>query len=182
MPTSAKARSAGLLDAHEGPGLTDVLAGRASFGQAVQEVTVHGTENGNGDGAGRHVGVATAGRRPCRPTASLAMVPAGAHTGNLAAELASGGMRQTLGTASALYDRVIIDSSPLLAAADVLPLLSRSRRRPPGHPPRGQHHGTRQSACWPSSSALPNINIVGVVVNGIPSRIYRTRAYGYYYG
>ena len=43
-----KATLGGLLDAQEGPGLTDILAGRASFGQTVQEVTVPRSENGNG--------------------------------------------------------------------------------------------------------------------------------------
>ena len=111
----------------------------------------------------------------------LAMVPAGRHHGNLAAALASGGMRQALTTATNAYDTVIIDSSPLLAAADVLPLLS-------------EVDGvlvvarlgvsTRDSAkrLMSELERIPNINIVGVVVNGIPPRIYRTRAYGYYYG
>ena len=50
----------------------------------------------------------------------MAMVPAGAHSANLAAALASEGMRQTLKTASDIYDRVIIDSAAV----------ARHRRRP----------------------------------------------------
>lgn len=168
----------GLLEAHQGPGLTDVLAGRASFGEAVQEVTVNASTNGNG--TGRHVGVAPAGVGEVTQ-GTLAMVPSGAHTANLAAELASTGLSEAVGTASQLYDRVILDSSPLLAAADVLPLLSQVD---------GVLLVTRLGVSTRDSAKrmiaelrrVPGINIVGVVVNGIPSRIYRTRAYGYYYG
>ena len=169
-----------LFDAHEGPGLTDILAGRASFGQAVQEVTVPVAQNGNGaagalapSGGGRHVGAPARG--------DLAMVPAGGHHGNLAATLASGGLCQTLQAATDVYDRVLIDSSPILAAADVLPLLSEVD---------GVLIVTRVGVSTRDSAKrmlselkrIPNINIVGVVVNGIPPRTYRTRAYGYYYG
>ena len=176
-----KATLGGLLDAHEGPGLTDILAGRASFGQAVQEVKVPTSQNGNGaDGA---LAVpASRTRRVGQPVhGELAVVPAGARHGNLAATLVSGGMRQTLQAATDIYDRVLIDSSPILAAADVLPLLSEVD---------GVLVVTRVGVSTRDSAQrmltelkrIPNINIVGVVVNGIPPRTYRTRAYGYYYG
>lgn len=176
-----KATLGGLLDAQEGPGLTDILAGRASFGQAVQEVIVPPTENGN-NGAGTIFAGAQGGTAaPGKTHGDLAMVPAGPHTASLAAELASGGMQQTLRTATDIYDRVLIDSSPLLATADVLPLLSEvdgvlivTRLG----------ESTRDSArrLMAELRRVPNINLIGVVVNGIPSRLYRTRAYGYYYG
>ena len=90
-------------------------------------------------------------------------------------------MRATLKTATEIYDRVLIDSSPLLAAADVLPLLSEVD---------GVLIVTRLGLSTRDSarrmlrqlSRMPSINVVGVVVNGIPSRVHRTRAYGNYYG
>jgi Mrp family chromosome partitioning ATPase/capsular polysaccharide biosynthesis protein len=175
-----KATLGNLLDAQEGPGLTDVLAGRVSFGQAVQGVQVPPTSNGNGAQPGeqpaaqqRYVGGAGQG--------DLAVVPAGAHHGDLAATLTSGGMQGALQTATEIYDRVLIESSPVLASADVLPLLSQvdgvvivTR----------VGNSTRDSAerMLKELRRVPGINIIGVVANGIPRRIYRTRAYGYYYG
>jgi Mrp family chromosome partitioning ATPase/capsular polysaccharide biosynthesis protein len=173
-----KATLGGLLNAHEGPGLTDILAGRATFGQAVQEVPAPISENGNGS-APTHP-VASPVANDTRP-ADLAMVPAGAMRGSLTAELTRGRMQQTLQTAAELYDRVIVDSSPVLATADVLPLLSEVD---------GVIVVTRLGVSTRDSARrllkelkrVPNINLVGVVVNGIPQRLYRTRAYGYYYG
>lgn len=175
-----KATLGGLLHAHEGPGLTDILAGRASFGQAVQEVAVLPDQNGNG--TARTMAGAMQDVPPTVPTqGELAIVPAGPHSASLAASLTSGGMQQTLKAAVSTYDRVLIDSSPLLAAADVLPLLSEVD---------GVLLVTRLGVTSRDSAKrlvaelrrVSNINVIGVVVNGIPSRIYRTRAYGYYYG
>jgi Mrp family chromosome partitioning ATPase len=178
-----KATLGGLLQAREGPGLTDILSGRASFGQAVQEIAMS-TPSENGNGA--HPGVASTQADPAlgadtMERGELAMVPAGAHRGDLAATLASGAVGQTLSTAAEIYDRVLIDSSPLLAAADVLPLLSEVD---------GVLLVTRLGVTTRDSARrllselrrIPNVHIVGVVVNGIPPRIYKSRAYGYYYG
>lgn len=175
-----KATLGGLFNAHEGPGLTDILAGRATFGQAVQEVSVPAAENGNGSAPAQPMTEA-APVNAYKGSGDLAMVPAGAMHGSLAAELTHGRMQQTLQQASELYDRVIVDSSPVLATADVLPLLS-------------EVDGvvvvtrlgvsTRESAkrLLKELERVPDINLLGVVVNGIPQRLYRTRAYGYYYG
>jgi succinoglycan biosynthesis transport protein ExoP len=184
-----KATLGALLAAQEGPGFTDILAGRVSFGQAIQPVPVPVLANGNGNGASGENGAAhepnpewarRVGGLPSEK-GDLAMVPAGLHTENIATALASGQLEETLKTASETYDTVIIDSSPLLAAADVLPLLSAadgvllvSRLGV----------STRDSAqrLLKELQRVSNINLVGVVVNGIPPRTYRTRAYGYYYG
>jgi Mrp family chromosome partitioning ATPase/capsular polysaccharide biosynthesis protein len=176
-----KATLGKLLAAEEGPGLTDILAGRASFGQAIQEVTVPKPDlDGNG---ARTDFVAVPGQMVPRQGShgDLAVVPAGVQHGDLAAALASGGMRQALSSATDVYDRVLIDSSPLLAAADVLPLLSEVD---------GVILVTRLGVSTRDSAKrllnefkrIPNINVLGVVVNGIPPRIHRTRAYGYYLG
>lgn len=176
-----KATMGGLLAAQEGPGLTDILAGQATFGQAIQEVPVPTLQNGNGH-ADEYV-VASPARVGVREVGpgELAMVPAGLHMGGLAPVLSSGQLGNTLRTAADTFDTVIIDSSPLLAAADVLPLLSEAD---------GVILVTRLGVSTRDSAQrllselrrVPNIHLVGVVVNGIPPRTYRTRAYGYYYG
>ncbi len=177
-----KATLGGLLNAQEGPGLTDILAGRATFGQAVQEVTVPRGENGNGAG-GAHIAIrwwrcpgaarVMAISRWCRP------VP---HHGNLAATLASGGMRQTLNSATDIYDRVSDRLLALPGCGRCPAAALRGRRRAPGDPSRREHAGFGEAAAERAQARLRTFNVLGVVVNGIPPRTYRTRAYGYYYG
>lgn len=167
-----KATMGGLLAAHEGLGLSDILSGRASFGDAVQEVAVQVGSNGNGS-------------RPVPAGApslggELAMVPAGEHHGNLAMALSSEEMRRTLSSAAEVYGTVIIDSPPLLAVADGLPLLSEADAvvlvtR--------MGVSTRDSArrLLKELRRVPDVFVAGIVVNGISPRVYRARSYGYYY-
>jgi capsular exopolysaccharide synthesis family protein len=158
-----KASLGELLAARHGPGLSEILAGQASFGQVVQEVQVRASGNGNGRVR----------------SGELAMVPAGQRHGG--ASLASGEMRQTLRTAADTYGTAIIDSPPLLAVPDVLPLLSEADAVV-----LVMRLGvtTRDSARRMLSELrrLGDVNVVGLVVNGVPSRVYRARSYGYYYG
>jgi Mrp family chromosome partitioning ATPase/capsular polysaccharide biosynthesis protein len=167
----------GLLAADEGPGLADVLAGRASFGQVVQEVAVKIGTNGNSHAG--HNGFDQAAALT-EPAGELAMVPAGAHHGRLAGVFGSDAMHQTLLTAADTYGLAIIDSPPLLAVADALPLLSEvdavvlvTRLGV----------STRDAAKRLLSELrrVPDAQIAGVVVNGIPPRTYRSRSYGYEY-
>ena len=168
----------GLLAAEEGPGLTDILAGRVSLGEAIQEIQVPT----NGNGVSSHVPAGATITAPGKLSqGELAMVPAGAHAGDLNATLASGHLRETLAAAAGAYDTVIVDSAPVLATADVLPLLAEAD---------GVLVVTRLGVSTRDSARrlltaigrVPGAHLIGVVVNGIPSRIYRTRAYGYYYG
>jgi non-specific protein-tyrosine kinase len=169
----------GLLAARQGLGLSDILAGRASFGQVVQEVPTPAGPNGGG-GSFRHQAGESAGPGAAR-AGELAMVPAGEHHGGLAAALASGAMRQTLSTAADAYGTAIVDSPPLLAVADVLPLLSEAdavvlvTRL---------GVSTRESArrLLGELERVPDVHVAGIVVNGISQRVYTARAYGRYYG
>jgi Mrp family chromosome partitioning ATPase len=163
----------GLLAARQGPGLADILAGRATFGQVVQEVPLAAVANGNGAPGARP--------RQAIPVGHAGIVPAGQHAGILPPVLASSQMRQALRTAADTYGIAIIDSPPLLAVGDVLPLLSEadgvilvSR----------VGVSTRESArrLLAELGRVPGINVLGMVVNGIPPRTYRARAYGHYHG
>jgi Mrp family chromosome partitioning ATPase/capsular polysaccharide biosynthesis protein len=169
-----KASMGGLLAAHDGLGLSDILSGRASFGDAVQEVAVQVGTNGNS----ARLGAIPADARP--QGGELAMVPAGEHTGNLAMALSSDEMRQALSSAAEVYGTVIIDSPPILAVADGLPLLSEAdavvlvTRL---------GVSTRDSArrVLAELRRVPDVYVAGIVVNGISPRVYRARSYGYYY-
>lgn len=168
-----KASMGGLLAAHEGLGLSDILSGRASFGDAVQEVAVQVGSNGNGSEGGAAPGGRAFG-------GELAMVPAGRHHGEPVMALSSEEMRQTLTSAADIYGTVIIDSPPLLAVADGLPLLSEADAvvlvtR--------MGVSTRDSArrLLAELRRVPDVFIAGIVVNGISPRVYRARSYGYYY-
>jgi Mrp family chromosome partitioning ATPase/capsular polysaccharide biosynthesis protein len=178
-----KAAMGNLLDAREGVGLADILAGRASFGDAVQEIPVqvgNGNGNGNGGGAGAAATVAFA-QRPAVATGELAMIPAGKGAEQTAAALSSEGMRSILTTAADTYGTAIIDSPPILAVADALPLLSEADAVV-----LVMRLGvtTRDSArrMLRELRRVPNVFVAGIVVNGIPPRVYRSRSYGYYYG
>ena len=181
-----KASLGRLLDAEEGLGLSDILAGRASFGQVVQEVRVQSTTNGdngwNGNGNGVDWRPYQSGAVATKPRdGELAMVPAGEHHGNLSSAFASSEMRDALTAAVNAYGMVIIDSPPLLAVADALPLLSEvdavilvTRLGV----------STRDSArrLLSELERVPDVNVGGVVINGISRRVYRARSYGYYDG
>lgn len=169
-----KASMGGLLAAHDGLGLTDILSGRASFGDAVQEVAVQVGTNGN---------AARLGEVPAEAIphgGELAMVPAGRPQGAQAMALSSEEMRRTLSSAAEIYGAVIIDSPPLLAVADALPLLSEAdavvlvTRL---------GTSTRDSArrLLAELRRVPDVFVAGIVVNGISPRLYRARSYGYYY-
>jgi Mrp family chromosome partitioning ATPase/capsular polysaccharide biosynthesis protein len=168
----ADLRSASLgsmLAANQGPGLAEILSGRASFGQVAQQIPAP-SSNGNSSRDGQ---LATAQR------GYAAVVPAGQHYGNLSTALSSGQMREALRDAADTYGTAIIDSPPLLAVADVLPLLSEvdgvvlvSRLG----------LSTRDSArrLLNELRRVPNLSILGLVVNGVSPRTYRARSYGRY--
>lgn len=147
-------------------GLADVLTGRASFGEVVQEVPA----NGNGYGNGSFQSVPSAAR------GELAMITAG--SGDLSSALSSPQMRSTLTVAADTYGTAIIDAPPLLAAADGLSLLAEADAvvvvvR--------LGVSTRDSArrLLAELARVPDIQLAGVVVNGIPQRVFRARSYGY---
>jgi Mrp family chromosome partitioning ATPase/capsular polysaccharide biosynthesis protein len=157
-----------LMAAREDLGLADILTGRASFGEVVQEVPADVNGNGNGYGP---AGPLAAGAR-----GELAMVTAG--SGNLAGALSSPQMRSTLTAAADAYGTAIIDAPPLLAVADGLPLLAEAdavvivARL---------GVSTRDSArrLLAELARVPDIRVAGVVVNAIPPRVFRARSYGY---
>jgi Mrp family chromosome partitioning ATPase/capsular polysaccharide biosynthesis protein len=161
------------------PGLANVLAGWIDFDEALQEVPGLGTRangNGNGYGAPAPVGAAVQGEG----FGTLAALTTGPEPANPAAALATVRMQDVIEEASGDYDTVLIDSPPMLAVSDVLPLLSVAD---------GVILVTRIGMSTRESASrmlaelerVPDVNVIGVVVNGVPPRTHRNRAYGYGY-
>jgi len=106
-PTLAKR-----MGLRESPGLTDYLMGRASPNEILQ---VHSVTLG-----GHRNGVATA---PDHEGLSLVCITAGGPVENAAELLASQRAHDFLAKVRKVYDLVVVDSSPLLSAADPLELV-----------------------------------------------------------
>jgi receptor protein-tyrosine kinase len=101
-----------LLGLESGPGLADVLEGRAELSAVIRELDMNGeAASAGGDGA-----VPPAGR--------LACITAGERTSSHPAELlGSERFRDLLRAVSQSFDVTILDSSPLLSAVDTVELL-----------------------------------------------------------
>ncbi|HVO55190.1 MAG TPA: hypothetical protein VMT37_12340 [Solirubrobacterales bacterium] len=173
-----KASIGPLLGVDDGLGLSDILAGRASFGQVVQEVAVGAAVNGNGSAPGHHTAEPPASPRR---GGELAVVPAGGEEGSLSAAFASNEMRAMLSSAADAYGTVIVDSPPLLAVADALPLLSEADAVVVV---TRLGVSTRDSASRLSGELerVPGVEVAGVVVNGVSPRVFKARSYGYHDG
>jgi Mrp family chromosome partitioning ATPase/capsular polysaccharide biosynthesis protein len=167
-----------MLGAREGLGLSDILAGRVSFGEVVQEVPVHAGTNGNGRAGGHVGGSGLAAPRGVR--GELAIVTAGEGDRSLSPALSSPEMRETLQVAAEAYGTTIIDSPPLLAVADGLPLLAEADA---AIVVTRLGVSTRESArrLLGELERVAGVHVAGVVVNGIPPRTHRARSYGYRY-
>jgi succinoglycan biosynthesis transport protein ExoP len=96
------------LDVSSGPGLSDILIGAASLGEAAQSIAV-GAPSGDGL-QGRSFDVLVAG----------AVLPP-----NPAELIESHAMQTLLDQAKATYDLVVVDTPPLTAVSDAFPLLSK---------------------------------------------------------
>jgi succinoglycan biosynthesis transport protein ExoP len=94
------------LGADDAPGLSEFLAGEASFDEVVREVDVASFNNGMG--TPRTVSLILAGSPPANPLDLLD----------------SERMRKLLRTLSETYDLVVIDTPPTSTTADAIPLLS----------------------------------------------------------
>ena len=95
------------------PGLTDFLAGRAPISDIMHAVPWRPpSENGKGRGNGQG-----------ETELALTCIPAGTAIEGPAEALESAAFKDFLAVTSRSFDRVVIDTSPLLAVADTLELL-----------------------------------------------------------
>ncbi len=164
-------------------GLTDVLAGTRSLDEVVTEcrrsptqewpdrveimVPVSDPENEFGEWQSNHVTFLAAGTTPPNPSAVLE----------------SAAFRSLLQHVAENHDVVVIDTSPLTAVSDVVPLLGHVNAvlivaRSGTTDQRSARHAAEVIG------RVPGANVVGVVVNGLPASeaIAYGAGYGYGYG
>ena len=141
------------------PGLVDVLISAASVREATQVVELD--EAGEQHSAARSLAVMVAGASPPNPTELLE----------------SHAMSSLLGNCADSYDFVVVDSSPILAVPDALPLLGEVD----GVIVVGRLGQDRRDESRRLRQVLEGTNspVLGVVANGFRSR--RPSAYGYAY-
>ncbi|MEA2370673.1 MAG: tyrosine-protein kinase [Solirubrobacteraceae bacterium] len=108
---------AGRLSINAGPGLSDLLAGKATLAEVVQlvELSAGDAAAANGDAKG-----AAAARRLAE---KLAVVTAGSPSIRPAELLCSQPFRTFIDDAVRAYDVVIVDTPPLLSVADTLEII-----------------------------------------------------------
>jgi capsular exopolysaccharide synthesis family protein len=105
-----RSRLAERLGVPASPGLTDYLAEQAAIGDIMHAVPLdRGTANGAGNGTPE--------------THALTFVPAGSLPSGPSELLGSSGFKDFLAVASRSYDRVVLDTSPVLPVADTLEVL-----------------------------------------------------------
>jgi capsular exopolysaccharide synthesis family protein len=149
---------AGQLDLAADPGLVDLLISAATLSEATQTVEL----DGSSERASRHtLNVIVAGATPPNPTELLE----------------SNAMSSLLKECAADHDFVVIDTSPLLAVPDALPLLGEVD----GVLVVGRLGLDRRDESRRLRQVLDSTNspVLGVVANGFRSR--RPSAYGYTY-
>lgn len=146
------------LDIQSGPGLSDVLIGAVSMADATQDVVLEASPEEAG--TGHTLDVLSAG----------AVLPP-----NPAELLASHAMDGVLERAKAAYDLVVIDTPPLTAVSDALPLLTKVDGVViVGWVERSRRDDAEQLHRVLLSSGAP---LLGVIANG--SRLGRPSSYAY---
>jgi receptor protein-tyrosine kinase len=101
------------VGAKTAPGLADRLARKISLQDAVQQMSVGPAQSRNGDGEGP----------PDGPAHSFDVITAGTRTPSPAELLGSDSFTEMLKEARESYDLVVIDSSPLMVAADTMEIV-----------------------------------------------------------
>lgn len=139
-------------------GLTDVLAGRASLDEVVQDVAVKSAENGGA------------------PARIVSVVFAGARTGMPADLLDWERLGAVIKESEREYDLIVIDTAPIVSVPDAVPLLAHVG----GVIVIGRLGSTPRGALARLKEQLEAVNAptVGVVVNSVGKDV----AYGYGYG
>jgi polysaccharide biosynthesis transport protein len=174
-----------VLPVEREPGLIDVLTGRESLEGALQTAEVHVedmetlvrlyTQNGNGNGSQPDHD------HDAKNLGQLAVLAAGLTPANPPAVLASERMRRLLHEVSRRFDMVLVDTPPMLAFGDAVPLVSEVD----GVLVVARLGTTTSDAARRLMTRLeriPNANILGVVANDVGKRAQTQRTYAYHYG
>jgi len=153
------------------PAVDELLDERIALIEAKSRNGHNGAANGNGAGNGNGAVVDAGG---------FALVLGGAQPANPAAVLASDRVREVLDELRERYDIVLIDTAPVLAVTDTVPLLR--------YADAAMFVGrlgvtTRDTAKRLTEflARMPDLNLLGVVANDL-SRLESGAYYGYGYG
>ena len=151
------------LGLRSGPGVADVLVGAVSLSQATQSIDLDGRSSDGSVGRTLDVIVAGTGSPP--------------NPGEL---IESYAMEYLLEQAKAIYELVVIDTSPLAVVSDAFPLL----QKVDGVVIVGRVGRNRRDVAQRLHQTLDGVGapLLGVVANGIKSGGLESYGYGYGYG
>jgi Mrp family chromosome partitioning ATPase len=164
--------------------MTEVLRHEATVAEAALvlpvavrplDATLHSLERRNGSNGSK----GSNGTNGSGPHAELAVLPSGSRPANAPAVLASDRLIEVLDELKEHYDVVVIDSAPLLAVTDTVPLL----RYADGALFVGRLDVTTRDTAKRLMQFLervPQLRLLGVVANDL-SRL-EASGYGYGYG
>jgi Mrp family chromosome partitioning ATPase/capsular polysaccharide biosynthesis protein len=170
-----------ILGAGSGPGLSDVLAGKNNLDEVLTWAPAANA------GAGRRtkasVPVADGDEVGAPETNGITFLPAGTTPPNPPAVIESEGFRSLMNQLAQDHDVVAIDSSPLTVVSDIIPLLSHVDAvlvvaRTGITDKRNARHALEVI------SRVPDVNFIGLVVNGLPvaeAAVYGSGYYSYYH-
>jgi Mrp family chromosome partitioning ATPase/capsular polysaccharide biosynthesis protein len=165
-------RLAKSLGLEPGAGLSHLLSG----GRNLAAVTVH-LEVNAGDGLASPGPADRRGEMAVgfAQTAQLDFIPAGGHVPNPPVALGSDTAVRLLAELRSTYDVVVIDTTPLVAVSDAVPLI----RQADAVLLVARASTDARSARRASQliEAIPDANVVGLVINDVPSP--QAAAYGY---
>ncbi len=175
-----------LFGAPRGPGFTDVLRHNVELEDVLLNI---GTSlptfdefvlNTPAEGAGRNGANGHGGDRPFGNT-QITLVGSGTTPANPPALLASARVVEVLNEIRDRYDVVLIDSAPVLAVTDTVPLL----RYADASVFVGRFGVTTRDTVRRLRDFLarvPNVNLLGIVANELPRMEAGSYGYGYGYG
>jgi Mrp family chromosome partitioning ATPase/capsular polysaccharide biosynthesis protein len=168
---------------HEG-GLLELLSGERTFEESFAQVPVkadglqvlariesRAATNGNGNGAG-HVALD-------ERADGVFLLPAGARPSNPEAVLATRQVESVLEQLADEFDVVLIDTAPLLAVTDSVPV-ARLADGVVVVTRVGYTTSDQAGQLAAQLDRIPGANVLGIVVNGLSKREGRYGSYGYY--
>lgn len=173
---------AALFRVEREPGLTEVLVGGNGLGEALQAVAVRdGTPPRDAKGSQPSAGASNGGAAGLGESGQLSILTSGSLPPNPPAVLAAERIWEVLGELKRDHDVVLVDSAPLLAVSDTLPLISRVD----GVLVVARLASTRRDAAdrfRTTLSRVPDARVLGVVVNDVKSDVGGYLGYDYGYG
>jgi Mrp family chromosome partitioning ATPase/capsular polysaccharide biosynthesis protein len=164
----------------DGGGVTGVLTGDCKLEDALLDIEIDVESLGYLDKV-RDPDQRLGGGTAQTTSGKLTLLPSGSTPPNPQAVLAADTMRRLIGQLSSQFDIVLIDTPPLLAVSDAIPLLPQAD----GVVLVTRVGVTERPAVRRAVTAarlVPNVNILGVVANDLDYQPGSGYGYGYGYG